>query len=142
MPAGLTPRYAAPELLAGKPLTPRAEVYALGATVAEVLHAGGARLDPAARKALGRVVDRATADDAGARYPSADELGSALRRAAHLTDPAPGGLLRPRRSRIGQVRAPTRPTRRAAWCGPSSGSTARRPRSPRRSRRCARAAAW
>ena len=29
-------------------------------------------------------VDRATAEDPGARYPSADELASALRRAAHL----------------------------------------------------------
>src|SRR5262249_39772118 len=36
-PEGLTPKYAAPELFAGEPLTVRAEVYALGATIGEVL---------------------------------------------------------------------------------------------------------
>jgi serine/threonine-protein kinase PknK len=83
-PEGLTPRYAAPELFEGKPLTPRAEVYALGATLDEVLHAAGKRLDPEARTALAEVAARATAADPGARHPSADELASALRRAAHL----------------------------------------------------------
>src|SRR5690606_10921798 len=34
---GLTPRYAAPELLMGKPLTVRAEVYALGVILADAV---------------------------------------------------------------------------------------------------------
>jgi transcriptional regulator with GAF, ATPase, and Fis domain len=87
-PEGLTPRYAAPELFEGKPLTPRAEVYALGATVDEVLRAVGERLDPSVLAALGEVVKRATAADPLARHPSADELASALRRAAHLDEPS------------------------------------------------------
>ncbi len=90
-PEGLTPRYAAPELLDGKPLTPRAEVFALGATLAEVLLRGRpADLDPASRAVLDEVAARATSADPGARYPSADELASALRRAANLPEPAGG----------------------------------------------------
>src|SRR5580693_5688498 len=38
---GLTPKYAAPELLSGEPLTVRAEVFALGATLAEAVAARG-----------------------------------------------------------------------------------------------------
>ncbi len=90
---GLTPRYAAPELLGGAPLTVRAEVYALGTTIAEALQAAGDRLVGAVREALDQVVIRATAEDPGARYPSADELASALRRAAQLEAPAEGALL-------------------------------------------------
>ena len=36
---GLTPRYAAPELFEGRPLTVRAEVYALGITLTEMIEA-------------------------------------------------------------------------------------------------------
>jgi DNA-binding NtrC family response regulator len=86
-PEGLTPRYAAPELFEGAALTVRAEVYALGATLDDVRRAGGARLDPEVRAALDAVVDRATSSDPGARYPSADELASALRSAARLPEP-------------------------------------------------------
>ncbi|WP_437317713.1 sigma 54-interacting transcriptional regulator [Sorangium sp. So ce385] len=85
-PVGLTPRYAAPELFKGDPLTVRAEVFALGATLAEALRQSegeGAR-DPKVIGALQEVVDRATAKDPNARYPSADELANALRRAARL----------------------------------------------------------
>ena len=94
---GLTPRYAAPELFEGKPLTPRAEVFALGKSLEEVLQAAGAALDPTEAAALSEVVLRATADDPGARFPSVDELASALRRAARLAEPAatPAGLVWP-----------------------------------------------
>ncbi|MCK6586263.1 MAG: protein kinase, partial [Polyangiaceae bacterium] len=84
-PAGLTPKYAAPELFEGAPLTVRAEVFALGVTIGETLKMGRGRLDPETIAALEQVVARATAEDPGARYPSADELANTLRRAAHLT---------------------------------------------------------
>ena len=81
---GLTPRYAAPELFDGAPLTVRVEVFALGATLAEALDRARARLAPDVAAALDEVVARATSEDPNARYPSADELASALRRAARL----------------------------------------------------------
>ncbi|WP_438007727.1 sigma 54-interacting transcriptional regulator [Sorangium sp. So ce321] len=83
-PLGLTPRYAAPELFKGDPLTVRAEVFALGATIAEALRDSEGERDPKVVDALQAVVDRATAKDPNARYPSADELANALRRAARL----------------------------------------------------------
>ncbi|WP_437725089.1 sigma 54-interacting transcriptional regulator [Sorangium sp. So ce861] len=83
-PVGLTPRYAAPELFKGDPLTVRAEVFALGATLAEALRQSEGEGDPKVVDALQEVVDRATARDPNARYPSADELANALRRAARL----------------------------------------------------------
>src|SRR5580658_6817082 len=45
VPQGLTPRYAAPELFEGEALTVRAEVYALGATLADGLGRRGGELD-------------------------------------------------------------------------------------------------
>jgi serine/threonine-protein kinase PknK len=82
-PEGLTPRYAAPELFCGEPLTAQAEVFALGATAAEVLrHAG--ELPEALLRAVGEVVQRATAERAADRHPSADEFAEALRRAGRL----------------------------------------------------------
>src|SRR5579872_2917382 len=81
---GLTPKYAAPELFEGEPLTVRAEVYALGATVSEALARRGDELGDEARIALAKVAARATETSAAARWPSVDELGSALRRAAGL----------------------------------------------------------
>ncbi|MEZ4312751.1 MAG: serine/threonine-protein kinase [Polyangiaceae bacterium] len=80
-PEGITPRYAAPELLEGSPLTVRAEVFALGATIAELLATHRRRLPKDALAAFDEVVARATAGDPDARYPSADELKSALERA-------------------------------------------------------------
>jgi DNA-binding NtrC family response regulator len=96
-PEGLTPRYAAPELFEGAQLTVRAEVYALGATIDEVLRVCGGSLPPAVLGALREVVARATAADPGARYPSADELASSLRRAAQLREPdrEQGGVVWP-----------------------------------------------
>jgi transcriptional regulator with GAF, ATPase, and Fis domain len=84
---GLTPRYAAPELLEGEPLTVRGEVYAIGATLREALARRGGELADDVRAALAEVAARATQLSAAARWPSVDELASALRRAAGL---APG----------------------------------------------------
>jgi serine/threonine-protein kinase PknK len=79
---GLTPRYAAPELLEGEPLTVRAEVYAIGITLREALARRGGELPDHVRAALAEVAARATQLAAAARWPSVDELASALRRAA------------------------------------------------------------
>lgn len=82
---GLTPRYAAPELFQGGPLTARAEVYALGVTLHEALEqTRPLRLRVETSEELSRVVARATRESAQERYPSADEFASALRRAAGL----------------------------------------------------------
>ncbi len=79
-PLGLTPKYAAPELLEGGALTVRAEVFALGATLREVVSAAAPRLSPETRKALNVIVERATAFSPRERFPSADELAVALSR--------------------------------------------------------------
>jgi transcriptional regulator with GAF, ATPase, and Fis domain/predicted Ser/Thr protein kinase len=85
---GLTPRYAAPELFQGRPLTTRAEVYALGVALKEALdQARPVRVKAEALRELGAVVERATASAPQERYPSADEFASALRRAAGLPQP-------------------------------------------------------
>lgn len=83
VPEGLTPHYAAPEVLAGRELTARSEVYSLGVVLREIL----AAKTVSARRALETVVARATHPEPAERYPSADEFASALRLAAKL--PAP-----------------------------------------------------
>lgn len=83
--AGLTPRYAAPELLAGKSLTVRAEVYALGVALREAVERGGESLNAALVAELLKVAQRATAVEPGERFPSADEFASALRRASGVS---------------------------------------------------------
>ncbi len=83
-PEGLTPKYAAPELFTGDPLTVRAEVYALGATLRDALDARGAELPKDMQAALRKVAARATEERPDARYPSIDELGAALRSSANL----------------------------------------------------------
>jgi transcriptional regulator with GAF, ATPase, and Fis domain len=83
---GLTPRYAAPELFEGRPLTVRAEVYALGVTLTEMMNATRAsETAPLVARELAAVAQRATAASAEERYPSVDELAIAVRRASGLT---------------------------------------------------------
>ncbi len=86
-PEGLTPQYAAPELFAGMPLTMRAEIYALGATLSEALGACAESIDPDCMPELRIIVARAMHEEPAARYPSADELVSDLRHAARLPTP-------------------------------------------------------
>ncbi len=81
---GLTPKYAAPELFEGEPLTVRAEVYALGATLGEALARRGDELPEDTRLGLARIAARATEAAPASRWPSVDELASALRHAAGL----------------------------------------------------------
>jgi serine/threonine-protein kinase PknK len=94
---GLTPRYAAPELFQGKPLTVRAEVYALGVTLGEILDVTrAAERAPAVAQELRGVVTRATAPRQDDRYPSVDEFAQVVRRASGLATPAlppPGDLV-------------------------------------------------
>ncbi|HEX6271462.1 MAG TPA: sigma 54-interacting transcriptional regulator [Polyangiaceae bacterium] len=86
---GLTPRYAAPELFDGRPLTVRAEVYALGVTLGEILDEKRApQTAPLVARELAAVAKRATAAMPDERYPSVDELAMAVRRAAGLPTPA------------------------------------------------------
>jgi transcriptional regulator with GAF, ATPase, and Fis domain/predicted Ser/Thr protein kinase len=81
---GLTPRYAAPELFAGRPITVRAEIYALGVALSDVVTQFRGRFDAAAETELDAVVQRATSRDPDERHPSADEFANALRRAAGI----------------------------------------------------------
>jgi transcriptional regulator with GAF, ATPase, and Fis domain len=87
LPEGLTPRYAAPELFAGMRLTVRAEIFAIGATLSDILELCGSQLDPTLQEALRAVTARAMHEDPAHRFPSADELASAIRHAAHLPPP-------------------------------------------------------
>jgi len=84
LPVGMTPKYAAPELFEGEPLTVRAEVYALGASLAEGLDRLGHELPAATQRALEAIATRATEPVATARFPSVDEFESALRLAIGL----------------------------------------------------------
>jgi serine/threonine-protein kinase PknK len=81
---GLTPRYAAPELFRGAPLTVRAEVYALGVALGDLITMGSAPGNSRESRALREIVRQATHADPEQRPPSADELASAVRAAAEL----------------------------------------------------------
>jgi eukaryotic-like serine/threonine-protein kinase len=95
-----TPLYMAPELFDGSPATPASEIYAVGVLLFYVLagrhpvegatlqdvragHAAGARaslrdLRPELGDAIVQIVERAIADDPGARYRTAGDLERAL----------------------------------------------------------------
>ena len=128
---GMTPRFAAPELMRGEPLTARAEVYALGATLREGLTRRGPGLPEGVRAELTKVATRATDAFAERRWPSVDEFASALRRAgglasASLTDEPPWpvmGLDALARDLLAQARALQSTAGLAILGPPGSGRT-------------------
>jgi eukaryotic-like serine/threonine-protein kinase len=73
-----TPRYLAPEALAGAPPDPRMDVFAVGVLLREML----TELPPA----LGRIADRATAANPAHRYASAEAMAHDLGQVAAGTD--------------------------------------------------------
>jgi serine/threonine-protein kinase PknK len=86
-PEGLTPRYAAPELMQGRPLTVRSEIFSLGLILGELIELAGEGLAPSSREALKAISKRATDFEPMARHPSADEFASELRLALGLSTP-------------------------------------------------------
>jgi serine/threonine protein kinase len=89
----------APEQLAGEPLTPQSDLYAVGSllrrlTFASRLKSGGGVVGTNGRDPLLKVLARATFPDPAARYRSAAEMAEALRQAGRARGasalPAPG----------------------------------------------------
>lgn len=85
-PSSTRTRYGAPELTDSQP-GPAAAVYALGRILAELRAPDGAVGDFAPPKAFERILLRASATEADARYRNASELAAALD--ALLDDPEP-----------------------------------------------------
>jgi serine/threonine protein kinase len=84
-----TPSYMPPEQAAGRPVDPRADVFALGAILHYVLTGTApqpaaplASLEPGLPPDLVAIVDKALAPDPTRRYPSAFELADDLKRFA------------------------------------------------------------
>ena len=125
---GLTPKYAAPELFLGEPLTVRAEVYALGATLLEAIERRGHDLPGGIAKTLSAIGRRATEKNASARYPSAAELARSVRtaRARGATTAAPDPTATARPANVRRT-PPTFVVRSTSCC------RARRARDPRTS---------
>ncbi len=77
---GLTPHYAAPEVLAGGAVSVQSEVFSLGIILKELLEDGAdAELSTGQSDRLAQVAWKATQSQANLRYPSVDEWGQALR---------------------------------------------------------------
>ena len=87
-PVTSSPAYVAPEELAGRPLTPRSDIYGLGLLTFELLTGQRPPMDgalpslrpirPELPAALDEVVARATASDPGERYESVDGFVAAF----------------------------------------------------------------
>jgi eukaryotic-like serine/threonine-protein kinase len=75
-----TPRYLAPEALAGAPPDPRMDLFALGVVLREMVAGLEAGPDAALPPAIERIVARATAASPSLRYPSAAEMDRDLER--------------------------------------------------------------
>jgi serine/threonine protein kinase len=75
----LTPQYASPEQLAGKPATPASDVYSLGTLLRDLL-AGQSAASRWISRDLEAIIAKATGLDPAARYPSAKELRADLER--------------------------------------------------------------
>jgi serine/threonine-protein kinase len=104
-----TPRYLAPEQTRGEPATARSDIYATGLVLDELQAASEPPKDPS----IGRVVERATAQDPAQRYPSAAAMAAALRADPTIDDAAPAAtavLAAPRRA---PRTRPSRPRRGA-----------------------------
>jgi serine/threonine-protein kinase len=92
----LTPGYAAPEQLAGQPLTTATDVYQLGVLLRGVLvdDTGSLSMPPSVRADLLALIARATAEDPARRHPTVSALRSDLaalaarRPLAHQADSA------------------------------------------------------
>lgn len=85
---GMTPKFAAPELLAGGLIGVRSEIYSLGVILRTILeNCGTQALSASERVALDRVAGRATAFEPTDRYPSAAEFAADLRLALEASVP-------------------------------------------------------
>ena len=73
-----TPRYLAPEALAGAPPDPRMDIFSMGVLLREMV--AGPVEGAALPAGLARVVARATAADPSSRYASAEEMARDLER--------------------------------------------------------------